>query len=225
MRTPSVGRLSHRSRLSWWAAAVGLTAAAAFLVAPPRPGAAYVEDPAPGHTGGFGEPTCQACHFGDASNDAAGALRLEGAPERTEPGATHRLTVVLEHTGSERGGFQLAARSADGTPAGKLEPVDARARVTRLEETGLAYAHHTPQGTRTQEPGTFRWQLRWTAPDEPSGRVVFHLTANASNDDDSPFGDAIYSAEAQTVLQPRSAESTSQASSIENGRLTATVAP
>ncbi|MGH9380779.1 MAG: choice-of-anchor V domain-containing protein [Thermoanaerobaculia bacterium] len=172
-----------------------------LLTASSRPGAAYVEDPAPGHTGGFGEPTCQACHFGEALNDPAGALRVEGVPERAEPGATHRLTVVLAHPGLQRGGFQLSVRLTDGTQAGGLESVDARSRVTRADGTSLAYAHHTPEGTQTQAPGTLRWEFRWTAPSEPSGRVLFHVTANASNDDDSPFGDSIYSAAAETVVR------------------------
>jgi hypothetical protein len=38
-----------------------------------------------------------------------------------------------------------------------------------------------------------RWTFRWTAPADAPGRaVVFHVAANAANDDDSPLGDFIY---------------------------------
>lgn len=201
MPTPSAERPSRRPRVLLGSAAIAAALVATLLAAWSRPGAAYVEDPAPGHTGGFGEPTCLACHFGEALNDPAGTLRLEGVPERAEPGAAHHLTVVLAHPGLQRGGFQLSARLADGAPAGELEPVDTRSRVTRPEGTSLAYAHHTPEGAEARTQGTLRWDLRWTAPSEPSGRVLFHVTANASNDDDSPFGDSIYSAEAEAVVR------------------------
>ncbi len=36
------------------------------------------------------------------------------------------------------------------------------------------------------------WRIRWTAPAHPRGAVVFHLAANAANDDESPLGDFIY---------------------------------
>lgn len=175
---------------------------ATALLAPPTPGVAYVDTPAPGHTGGFGEPTCQACHFGPAPNDPAGSLRLEGIPDRTGPGVTHRLTVVLERPGLVRGGFELSARFADGESAGTLEPLDGRVNVTVVEETGVAYAHHSPQGIRARHPGTLRWELRWTAPTDPSGVVLFHAAANASNADDSALGDSIHLATAETAVRP-----------------------
>lgn len=205
MRIPSVVRRFPRPGLLVWPAAIAILAAALLLV-PPRRGAAYVEDPAPGHTGGFGEPTCQACHFGEAVNDPAGELRVEGVPERTAPGAVHRLTVVLERPDLVRGGFQLGARFADGEHAGEtaggLASPDERSRVTRVEASGTAYAHHSPQGTRAPSPGALRWELEWTAPKERSGRVLVHVAANASNDDDSAFGDHVYFAEVETEVIP-----------------------
>lgn len=195
------GPATHDPGALLWTVAVAAAAAALWLV-PPPPGRAFVEDPTPGHTGGFGEPTCRSCHFDNPPDDPQGALRLGGVPERAASGATYRLAVVLERPGLERGGFQLAARlgagERRGEPAGRLEPVDERVRVTRVEEAGVAYAHHTPRGTFAEVPGELRWELDWTAPDDLAGPVRFHVAANASNYDDSELGDFIYTAEADT---------------------------
>ncbi|HUF79249.1 MAG TPA: hypothetical protein VMR44_10065, partial [Thermoanaerobaculia bacterium] len=50
-------------------------------------------------------------------------------------------------------------------------------------------------------PGQAAWTLRWIAPPEPAGPVLFHATANAANDDDSELGDAIHRAAARS--EPR----------------------
>jgi len=67
--------------------AVGATVAAAR--------AANYDGPPVAHTGGFGEPTCQACHQGEPLNAPGGSLRIEGLPQRYEPGRAYTLTMVL----------------------------------------------------------------------------------------------------------------------------------
>jgi hypothetical protein len=94
---------------------IRLLAGAVSLAIAVLPARAFVEDPAPGHTGGFDEPTCRACHFDQSVNDAEGSLTLDGVPQRVQPGKTYRLIVTLERPGLARGGFQLSARFADGT--------------------------------------------------------------------------------------------------------------
>ena len=47
-------------------------------VAPPRQ-PVYAEHPPLGHTGGFGEPTCHACHFGGEVNGGDGTLAVDAA--------------------------------------------------------------------------------------------------------------------------------------------------
>src|SRR5690606_38889249 len=53
----------------------------------------YPDRPAPGHTGGFGEPTCLACHFDGDLGPPGGVLEVEGWPEVPEPGAAYELAV------------------------------------------------------------------------------------------------------------------------------------
>lgn len=172
------------------------------LVGPLPSARAFVEDPIPGYTGGFGEPSCHACHFDLPLDDSEGELRLKGVPERFTPGSSYRLTVVLERPGVVRGGFQLAARFAEGelegASAGTLVPVDERVRTSRDDGTGVTYAHHSPEGTLAKRPGNLFWELEWLAPGEPVAPVLFHAAANASNDDDSELGDSIYTVEARS---------------------------
>lgn len=113
------------------------------------------------------------------------------------PGTTYELTLSLAHPELGIGGFELSARHADGdrqgTQAGSLRAVNARVDVTDTTALPVQYARHTYDGTRLDSAGVKRigWRLQWTAPAD-GGAVVFHVAANAANDDASPLGDFIY---------------------------------
>ena len=151
--------------------------------------------PPPAHTGGFGEPTCRACHSDAGLNEAGGELVITGAPAGYEPGRTYQLDIVLRHSGMLIAGFQLAARYADGAaagrPAGALAPTDARSVVIWDTLSRVNYIEHTAIGTDLRGDAG-RWTVRWTAPRDAQGAVAFHAAGNAANDDDSPLGDFIY---------------------------------
>lgn len=173
------------------AALVGILVA---LLVAARP-AVFPERPPPAHTGGFGEPTCHACHFDQALNGPTGDVVIGGLPEWYVPGARYELQVTVRAPSLALAGFQAAARFRDGTQAGILEPVDDRAEVTHAD--GVAYAHQTVAGVRATGGGAAVWTLRWRAPDT-AGDVVVHVTGNAANADASPFGDAIHTDSAVT---------------------------
>jgi len=187
----------------WSAAALLALGTAAVLVGarPPTP-LRHADAPPTAHTGGFGEPTCQACHDEFEVNLPGGTLALLGLPDVYEPGRAYALTVRLESEEMVRAGFQLSARFASGRapgrPAGTLAPVDGRTAVTQDPVTAVPYAHHTRAGTPTPDPSVASWTLAWTAPDA-GGEVVFHLAANSANGDDSPLGDLIYTATADVM--------------------------
>ncbi|MGH7481555.1 MAG: choice-of-anchor V domain-containing protein [Longimicrobiales bacterium] len=157
---------------------------------------AYPDDPPPAHTGGFGEPTCRACHFGAELNAPGAVLRIEGLPAAYRPGDAYDLSVVLSGEPLPRAGFELAARfaggAAHGAQAGELEAIGSDVAVTAAGTPTVLYAHQTLAGTDPDEPGVARWRLRWRAPAGPRGDVAFHVSANVANDDASAFGDAIY---------------------------------
>lgn len=157
----------------------------------------YAANPPLAHTGGFGEPTCRACHFGQPLNASGGSLAVTGLPDTYVPGKRYRLTLRLHRPDLGRGGFELTARFPDGTQAGSLRAADEGATVTTIDTSGVQYAHHTPAGTEPAAPDTARWTLEWTAP--PSGGlVVIHAATNAANFDASAFGDFIYTAQRQS---------------------------
>lgn len=161
-----------------------------------------MDGPPPAVTGGFGEETCRKCHFDFDLNDPAGSLRLEGLPQAYAPGTEYTLTVRLTHPRMERGGFELASRVAGGNAAGRqggeLTAIDARSKITINKETGVQYALQTRAGSAPESKGAAAWQIRWKAPDAAGEAIVFHLSANAANYDDSPLGDYPYATSVTT---------------------------
>jgi hypothetical protein len=184
---PSERRGTGRTRALPALLAAGLTLTIAAAAPPYRDGAPAA------HTGGFDEAHCGACHFVPGPGHELGHADLD-APRIYLPGATYDLVVAVRHPELGAGGFQLTARFADdhraGQQAGRLEARDERTHVT-ISSDHVAYAGHTLAGSATDEAGSAQWTVRWIAPHE-RGTVVFHLAANAADDDDSEFGDHIY---------------------------------
>ena len=152
----------------------------------------YHDAPPPAHTGGFGEPTCHSCHFDNPLNAPGGEVSIRGLPSQFFPDSTYLLTISLSKRGLQRGGFQLSTRHQTGEQAGSLTPMNPSSQILTSSDSAIQYITHTPEGTRPLAPDTARWAFAWTAPTPPDKPVVFHLAANASNGDDSEFGDFIY---------------------------------
>lgn len=104
----------------------------------------------------------------------------------------------------ESGGFELSARFAGGTQAGrqagKLAPLDKRIQMVASSDGGLEYAQHTALDSRAIRIGENQWRVNWTAPDRADGPVIFHVAANAANHDASALGDFIYTVEGHAGL-------------------------
>ena len=179
-----------------------LMAAAVVLCGVPLGVYASASDVVPAHTGGFGEMTCQQCHWENPLNEPAGRLTLDGIPESYTAGEQYLITVTLARPGIGRAGFQLSAREDvmamnAGADAGTLGPADESLQTVQDDARRVTYIQHTRKGTTPSEPGLKKWRVQWTAPDTRVP-VVFHVAANASNDDASPLGDFIYTATALT---------------------------
>ncbi len=162
-------------------------------------GMAHVDGPPPATAGGFGDDTCHTCHFDSDLNDSAGSLILEGIPEDYVPGVEYLIEILLARPEIARGGFEAAARFQGGPNAGRqagsLESIDERVEVVTAEGRTVQYARQTEAGSLVESDGTARWSLRWTAPQDSAGPIVLNVAANASNYDDSAFGDFIYTRE------------------------------
>jgi len=152
-------------------------------------------------TGGFGEMTCQQCHWDNKLNEPPGLIRLTGIPKIYTPRQRYLITLTLARPGLARAGFQVAARedltkTNVSREAGSLRAIDGLTELIRDDATQVTYLQHTKVGTEPRTSGEAAWTFAWTAPD--SGPVVFHVAANAANGDDSALGDFIYTAEART---------------------------
>ncbi len=167
---------------------------------PTGEGIAYVDGPPVRSAGGFGDETCHKCHFENDLNDPVGSLGLDGVPENYVSGEQYVIQIVIERPEIGRGGFQLAARFANGNRAGEqagsLAPLDERVEVATEENTQVQYARQTLAGSLPGPEGTAGWSVRWTAPEDSAGMVRFNLAGNASNYDASEFGDFVYTEEA-----------------------------
>lgn len=154
----------------------------------------YSNGPPPGHTGGFGEPTCRACHAG-AEFAPVGALRLD-LPSVCAAGARYQVGVTLRDSSLRSGGFQLAARFAEGErsgeQAGTLRATDGRVAIA-VGPRDVLYAQHTKEGS-TVVADSATWTLEWVAPARAAGEahIAFHVAANVANDDASELGDVIH---------------------------------
>ena len=174
-----------------------LAALAIALFSAPTLLALHFRDGPPARvTGGFGEDSCAACHFGNALNEGAGKLTLAGFPARFEPGETYALELTLERPGMKAAGFELAIRQADGkTQAGRIKVAETdEASVALLEERGVQFAHQRAPAPPAAGESAVRWRLSWTAP-ESGGAATLHAAAAAGDGDESQAGDFVYTLE------------------------------
>jgi len=155
-------------------------------------GAYEPENPPAAHTGGFGEPTCQECHFDSDVNAGRGTIELD-LPAIVVPDTTYHITVRLTHPGMQRAGFMLSMRTPEGAQAGLLRGRDERTTTTAAGD--VVYVHHSLAGTWV-EGDTQQWTFEWNTGGLPNDAVVVvHVAANAGNNDASPFGDYVYAAD------------------------------
>ncbi len=160
----------------------------------------YAEGAPAGFSGGFGEPSCHACHFDSDPDSGPGRITIAGVPERFTAGEQYPLTVTLSRPEMALGGFQITSRFENGgAQAGTLVPAHGEdERVGVVEQGGIQYASQTKDGTAPTAPGTAVWNLIWTAP-PGDGPVVFHVAANAGNADGTAEGDYVHTTSLETA--------------------------
>lgn len=192
MTDPRPGGAARLAAPAALLALVAATAAGAGVPSTALPAApVHAEAPPAGHTGGFGEADCTACHL-EAGPDlpGTGTLVVRGFPERYRPGERYLLEVVLEAEGTERAGFQLAVRGPDGRPAGALHPVDGRVQILTPDSLPASYAAQTAAGSVPADRSGATWTVAWIAPGDGEARL--HAAANSADGDESPLGDLVF---------------------------------
>ena len=173
---------------------IGLFAATLAIL--PLALVAYEDEPPPAHTGGFGEPSCAACHDDNRVNAEGGLLQLQSIPQSYTPGRPYTIAIILRRDGLQRAGFQIASRFSKGPSTGKQAGgwvVDGDlVQATNVTDSNVVYIHQTRKGNVVKPAGAIEWHMDWQAPAAAQGAVTFHVAANASNRDDSALGDFIY---------------------------------
>ena len=166
-----------------------------------RPASGYAEGAPAGFTGGFGEQSCDGCHFDKPINEKPGQLTITGVPERFTAGERYTLTITLTRPSVAIAGFQLAARFENGgAQAGTLAPAPGEEKRLKVEtQNNIQYVNQRVEGSAPSEPGSTRWSLVWTAPGT-AGTVLINAAANAADKDGSTRGDFVYT----TVATARS---------------------
>lgn len=175
----------------------GAVVAGAAIAAAAAPHPPYRDGAPPGFSGGFGEASCDACHFSAEPNDGVGTLRMEGAGEAFVPGRSYPITITLTRPEMVAAGFQLTARFSDGgSQAGTLSADSSSTpRTAVATDRGIQYAYQLLAGSAPAAGDTASWVVRWTAP-AAGEAVTFHLAANAADGDGSASGDYVYTATA-----------------------------
>lgn len=171
-------------RRLWLAGAI-----ASASLALPSPASAFPEGALLGHTGGFGEESCAACHFGGAQGEESG-VRLEGL-DAYAPGERYRFFMRVIDPDADVAGFQLSARFEDGRNAGTLSVITQAGQTGELDN--IIYASHS--APQPLEGGEAVWQLEWVAPDGAAQPVIIHAASVSGADDQSPIGDNVLTLE------------------------------
>jgi hypothetical protein len=179
--------------------AAAVLATTVRLVAPP----AYADGAPPGFSGGFTEESCHACHFHEEPNAGPGRVTIEGLPATFARGERYTLTITVRRAGMKRAGFQLASRFKDsGAQAGTLAPGPGDGERVAIEARGgVQYAGQKKAGSSVGAADATEWMLEWTAP-ASGGPVIFHVSANAADGNDSADGDFVYTATGESAPPP-----------------------
>lgn len=155
----------------------------------------------PGLTGGpaSGGATCQACH-GVAVG--GGSVEIVGLPIAYEPDAVYDLVVRISDPAQAGAGFELSVEDPNGVHAGELIRSDTA--HTRFAGGNTNYLTHNAAGVADAVAnwaalgGAAEYQIQWRAPATDVGPVTFWAAGNAINNDFTPIGDVIYTAN-QTI--------------------------
>lgn len=166
---------------------------------PPEANAvAYPEHLTGAFTGGFGEQTCRSCHFDYDLNPEEGSLSVSGIPSDLSGGEVLEIEIAVQREELGRAGFQLSARYADGSQAGKFAiDDDSSLMLSNTVPDSLQYIQHSNKGSEPRAENKTSWTVTWKAPKSLTGPVIFNIAANAANGDQSEFGDFIFAEEIQ----------------------------
>ena len=164
--------------------------------------------PSLGYTGApsdHGGQNCITCHTGLRLNDPAGFLKVTVTDY--VPSVQQRISIVIQHPGATRWGFQMTIReqSDESLSAGTFAVVSSTSPVQVACDDGSQYGSPGPCATNIARQfaehlnaprgaaGTaYEFDVLWTPPEQEIGRLQVYVAAVAANGDDTPEGDYVY---------------------------------
>ena len=152
---------------------------------------------------------CTQCHAGTPLNGGGGSVRVQFASGLTyTPGQAQTLTILINDAAAATYGFEMSARLESGPStqqagsftAGQNQKVVCSDNnvepATGCGGSGIQWIEHT------QPSLTNAISVQWTPPAAGTGNVHLYVSANATNGDNTPRGDHIYTID--YVLTPAS---------------------
>ena len=175
-------------RQPWWSLLLLLLAAIPIVLV------GFSTTPPASHTGGFGEPTCQACH-GTGVNVGNGqvTIAVSNVSSGYTSNSTFPVTVTVNDPTAVHWGFELSARTQNGQQAGTLL-AGSDGFTQLLSQGGIQYMAQTASGSRLGQTAGASFSFQWRAPVVSAGPVTFHVAAVAGNNNPptSDPGDLTY---------------------------------
>ena len=152
---------------------------------------AYVNNPQNGRPGTLGESTCLGCHSSFGLDSGPGEVEISDVPEMVLPEKTYAMTVIVNHTGQDRWGFELSSRD-DGLGQGGILTAT-QAQFTSIGNSGgISYLKQRSAGSFSRQPNGASWDFEWTAPEAGSGPITFYVAGNSANGNNSTSRDCFY---------------------------------
>jgi hypothetical protein len=169
----------------------------------------------PESTNAPGEQTCaqSGCHVNAtiSPGDGVNSFTLGNNAAAYTPGETYPVTIRAEHAGTSRFGFEVVALDKNNKNIGSWTITDTkRTQVIsgNVNSAQRLYVTHKIAGTPAVTPGVGEWKFNWIAPHNYSDSVKFYYVVNATNNDGTNQGDALFvSSVAFAANPPNSAES------------------
>jgi len=138
---------------------------------------------------------CTQCHGGTVKS-ATNWITTTIPDKGFKPDSTYTITLTASVLNIKEFGFELTAEDSKKIKKGTFV-------LTNTTETSLINNNkavtHTTKGTPATN-GAKTWQFNWKAPADATGDITFYAAINASDNNGSTSGDAIYLTSFKAVL-------------------------
>lgn len=156
-----------------------------------------------------GEPpnftNCTSCHSGTAVNSGTANIvfNLGGAENGYYPDSTYTITLSVQKSGMEAGGFQfIALQDNNSTVSPGTITLTEPGRMTIVDQNNphaqgcvinnKVWIEHQYAGILSDSTGKSQWSFRWKAPNNNAGNISFYFATLESNFDLTDDGDRVY---------------------------------